>query len=91
MPNMQPEPEGQPLPAPEETVQFYPHSIEGESSATSRPLVDPESIVAGLAASENVQAKTGKETATLIKRWTTRWTVETALKDCTFSFMSDNV
>ncbi|OCF37807.1 protein EFR3 [Kwoniella heveanensis BCC8398] len=69
------------LQLPEAATSFVPHTIEGESSAMSKPLLDPEILVSSLANSESVQSATGRDAGVLVKRWTSRWTVENAIKD----------
>jgi hypothetical protein len=67
---------------PDEAEAFFQHTVEGESSSTTQPLLDPETIVSEFAGSTNVQTATSRDTPTLTKRFATKWTVETAVKDC---------
>ena len=71
------------LPPPEEATQFYPHTIEGESSNATLPILDPELLIARLAASPSVVNATGHETPELLERLSAKWTVESAVKNGT--------
>jgi hypothetical protein len=82
VPPLPPTPAPTVLPVPDEPEAFFQHTVEGESSSTTQPLLDPEIVVGEFAASTNVQTATSRDTSTLSKRFTTKWTVETAVKDC---------
>lgn len=88
VPNPAPAPAGI-LPPPEDATQFYPHTVEGESSATSRPLLDPELLVAKMAVAQSVMSGTGFESDLLLSRLAVDWTVEKAIRNGTWSG-SDN-
>jgi hypothetical protein len=89
VPNPLPPPVGI-LPPAEEATQFYPHTTEGESSNATLPILDPEMLVARLAASSAVVGSTGLETDDLLHRLSKRWTVETAVKDGELGLLTQN-
>ena len=59
--------------------------IEGESSLTSQPFLDPQVLVSSLASKSTILGATDMDTPTLVRRLAGRWTVETALKECEFT------
>ena len=67
------------LPPPDQPTQFYPHPHIGESSAASRPALDPSLLVSEMASSPVVADKTGLDEAVLRKRLGAKWTVDWAL------------
>ncbi|WVF72663.1 hypothetical protein IAT40_007481 [Kwoniella sp. CBS 6097] len=79
------------LQLPETAISFVPHTVEGESSSTSKPLLDPEILVSSLANSEGVPNAAGRDAGVLVKRWSVRWTVENAIKDSVERFSSAHV
>ncbi|KAK4684800.1 protein EFR3, partial [Tremellales sp. Uapishka_1] len=91
VPSPAPPPQPSILPQPEEPFSFPPNQIEGESSATSLPLLDPEILVSALVTSPSVLEKTGRDASTLVRRFAGRWTVEIALKDSVERFSSAEV
>ncbi|ORY35419.1 hypothetical protein BCR39DRAFT_509555 [Naematelia encephala] len=90
VPNLDPAPTGI-LPAPETAVMFVQNLTEGESSATSRPLLDPEIVVSALAQATSVREITGKDSSSLVGRFAGGWSVETALKDSVERYSSANI
>ena len=70
------------LPPPEEPTSFIRHETNGESSSTSKPLLDPELLVSALASNSTILSSTGRDAPTLVRRLVGKWTVEAALKDC---------
>ncbi len=70
------------LALPEEPTSFVRRDTEGDSSSTSRPLLDPELLVSSLTSSSTVLTGTGGDAPTLMRRIAGKWTVEVALKDC---------
>ncbi|WRT68287.1 uncharacterized protein IL334_005263 [Kwoniella shivajii] len=79
------------LALPEQAISFPPHIIEGESSSASKPLLDPEAILASLTNSPSVQNGTGRDGASLRSRWASKWSVENAVKDSIERFSSAHV
>ncbi|WVQ99870.1 hypothetical protein IAU59_007013 [Kwoniella sp. CBS 9459] len=79
------------LEIPETAISFVPHVIEGESSATSKPLLDPEILISSLAHSDGVQNATGRDAGALVKRLSIGWTIENAIKDSVERFSSAHV
>ena len=85
VPNLTPDTDPSVLPVPPEPSAFYRDETEGESSATSQPLLDPESLIAEFAASSKVQEVSGSDANMITKRMSSPWSVEIAVKDCTCS------
>lgn len=82
IPSSLPVVESETLTLPSEPEAFEELSIEGESSGSSQPLFDPELIVASIATSPNVLARSAMDPQTLVQRFAVAWSVETALRDC---------
>jgi hypothetical protein len=80
VPNPAPAPAGI-LPPPEEPTQFFPHTAEGESSATSRPLLDPDLLISKMAVAQPVISGTGFDSDLLLSRLAVDWTVEKAIRN----------
>lgn len=81
VPNPPQMPEGI-LPPPEEAVQFYQNTTEGESSTSALPLLNPDALVSSLATAPSIQSSSRMDEAALRQRWSEVWTVESALKNC---------
>jgi hypothetical protein len=60
---------GDVLPAPDEKAQFVEHGASGETSATARPLLDPEEIIASCTRSVEYRQAGGNPSA-LSVAWT---------------------
>jgi hypothetical protein len=79
------------LPPPDEPYSFQQHTIEGESSSASRSFMDAEILVSALAGNEGVQMTTGRDGAGIMRRFGGGWTVESALRDCESSPISETL
>lgn len=82
VPTYQPLAEPTILPPPDQTCQFIPHEMEGESSSASRPIINRDEILSILAHSPVIQQRSGRDEMGLIKRLGASWSVENALKNC---------
>ncbi|WVR07413.1 hypothetical protein IAU60_004454 [Kwoniella sp. DSM 27419] len=79
------------LPMPEQPTSFIQHTLEGEGSSASKPLLESERLVVAMAGSGGVQDALGRNRENLTKRWGIRWTVEGAIKDSVERYSSVNV
>ncbi|WWC71678.1 uncharacterized protein I206_105636 [Kwoniella pini CBS 10737] len=79
------------LELPEQALSFVPINIEGESSSSSKSLIDPEILLDNLSESTSVQKATGRDATSLRKRMGTKWTVEEAIKDSIERYSSARV
>ncbi|KAL7423469.1 plasma membrane localization protein [Cryptotrichosporon argae] len=70
-----------PIPPADETVIFARHDLEGETSATSRPLLDPAALVASLAEARAVQSSTGMGADELARTLGAPWSVDVAIRE----------
>ena len=69
------------LPLPDQPFQFTQHTGEGESSSSTQPFLDPGTLISELSASSAILESTNQDVSSLTRRFTTKWTVESALKD----------
>ncbi|WWC63173.1 uncharacterized protein I303_105773 [Kwoniella dejecticola CBS 10117] len=79
------------LELPEQATSFVPINIEGESSSSSKPLMDPEFLLSNLSESPAVQGATNRDALNLRRRWETKWNVEGAIKDSIERYASAHV
>jgi hypothetical protein len=70
---------------PDEPTMFVRHEAEGESASASLPLLNPTAIIHGFASNESVQAAASRSEPELEARFSTRWTVEGAIRECKFT------
>lgn len=70
------------LPPPAEPAAFFRDQTEGESQSSSQPIIDPAQLVTAFSTSPSVQATTGRDQASIARRFTSPWNVELAIKEC---------
>ncbi|WWD18958.1 hypothetical protein CI109_103415 [Kwoniella shandongensis] len=79
------------LPMPEPAMSFVQHTMEGESSSATKPLLDSEVILSSLTGAKVVQGVTKGDEKALKRKFGSRWTVESAIKDSVERFSSANI
>lgn len=69
---------------PDEPTQFVRDPSEGESAATARPLLDATVITESFATSDLVQNASNLDSAALLAKFNAKWSVESAIMECTY-------
>jgi hypothetical protein len=70
------------LPIAEEACAFVRYQMEGETSLSALPLLEPKALMRSVAGSEAIQRSAGRDLGELEKVCAMDWTVETAIKQC---------
>ncbi|WVN90193.1 uncharacterized protein L203_105429 [Cryptococcus depauperatus CBS 7841] len=79
------------LPSSDPPVAFIPHILEGESSSTAKPLLNPSIIIDALKNAKTIQIATQKDEHELEVLLSNTWSVENAVKDSVERFSSARI